>query len=82
MTPTSTCLIKLRSIEIKKFKLLLLFRKTGGCLKSNGSLPTRKMLRYVFREYGEALLAVASLMIVNRMKININKANSLQSKPR
>jgi len=74
--------MKLRNIDRKKTQLLLLFRKIGECSRLNGSSKIRRMHHLEFKEYGEALLAVANSMNVNRTKTNINKVNSLQNKPR
>jgi hypothetical protein len=74
--------MRLRNIDKKKTLQPLLFRKIGECSKLNGSSRIRRMHHLEFKEYGEALLAVANSMNVNRMKTNINKGSSLQNKPR
>jgi hypothetical protein len=70
----------LRNIGKKRWVQHLLFRKIGECLRLNGSSKIRKMHHSEFKEYGEALLAVANSMNENKMKTNINKVNSLLNK--
>jgi len=74
--------MKLKSTDRKRIVLHSLFRKIGGCSRLSGSSKIRKMHHLEFKEYGEALLAVANSMNVNKMKTNTNKVNSLLNKPR